>query len=70
VDVALELHARVGDHHGAPAKHVARPNEHGITDAFRDREGLLGPRRDPAPGAAERELRQEIVESTAILRRM
>ena len=39
---AVELVARVRDHHRAPAEHVARPHEDRVADAAPRRERLLG----------------------------
>ena len=57
----------VHDLHRAAAEHVGRPDEHGVADALRDREGLVGVRRHAARRLPEPELLHERVEPLAVL---
>ena len=60
----------VHDLHGPAAEHVARANEHRVTNLGRDGDRLLGRRRRPTVGLANPEVSAQLVPSPPVLRRI
>ena len=56
----------VGDHHGAPAQHVAGAHQHGVADASRHRAGLLDAGGGAVGGAGNSQIVEQLAEQLAV----
>ena len=63
----VELLGPVDDLHRAPAKHVARPQQHRIADPLRHHERLVAAARKPIVGLAQLQPVDQLGEALAVL---